>query len=34
MANLLPRALAHHRWYQQKFPDYPPDRKAIVPFVL
>ena len=31
VANLLPRALAHHRWYQQAFADYPTDRKAIFP---
>lgn len=31
-ANLLPRALAHHRWYRAHFADYPPDRKAVVPF--
>ena len=33
-ANLGPRAWAHHRWYQKRFPDYPPDRKALIPFVL
>ena len=33
-ANLLPRALAHHRWYHEKFPDYPRERKAIVPGLL
>ncbi|KAA0256233.1 DUF1295 domain-containing protein [Acidobacteria bacterium ACD] len=33
-ANLVPRALAHHRWYRRTFPDYPPGRKAIFPFVL
>ncbi|HEY8375465.1 MAG TPA: DUF1295 domain-containing protein [Nannocystis sp.] len=33
-ANLVPRALAHHRWYREKFPDYPPHRRAVVPFVL
>lgn len=33
-ANLLPRALAHHRWYKQRFPEYPGDRKAIFPFIL
>lgn len=33
-ANLVPRAIMHHRWYKQKFPDYPSGRKAIVPFVL
>jgi steroid 5-alpha reductase family enzyme len=34
MANLLPRALAHHRWYRQRFPEYPSERKAIFPFLL
>lgn len=34
IANLLPRALANHRWYQQKFPEYPRSRRAIVPFLL
>jgi len=33
-ANLVPRAIANHRWYRRQFPDYPPERKAIVPFVL
>lgn len=32
--NLLPRALHHHKWYRKTFPDYPPDRKAIIPFIL
>jgi len=31
MANLMPRARAHHAWYQEYFPDYPPERKALVP---
>lgn len=34
IANLAPRALAHHRWYQATFPDYPKERKALIPFVL
>lgn len=34
VANLVPRAIAHHRWYRAEFPDYPPDRKALVPFLL
>ena len=34
VANLLPRAISHHRWYQENFPDYPKNRKAVIPFVL
>ena len=34
IANLLPRALANHRWYRQEFADYPGSRHAVVPFVL
>lgn len=33
-ANLGPRALAHHRWYKATFPDYPPERKALIPYLL
>lgn len=33
-ANLVPRALTHHRWYREKFPDYPESRRAIVPGIL
>ena len=33
-ANLVPRALAHHRWYRTQFPNYPPQRKAIIPALL
>ncbi len=33
-ANLVPRAVAHHRWYQRQFPDYPRRRCAIIPRVL
>lgn len=32
-ANLLPRAVANHNWYQEQFPDYPPRRRAVIPFV-
>jgi 3-oxo-5-alpha-steroid 4-dehydrogenase 1 len=32
--NLLPRALDHHRWYHQKFTDYPTERKAVLPAIL
>ena len=34
LANLGPRALANHRWYRETFPDYPPERRALIPFVL
>jgi steroid 5-alpha reductase family enzyme len=33
-ANLVPRAVAHHRWYREQFADYPAERKALVPFLL
>ncbi|MCB9642750.1 MAG: DUF1295 domain-containing protein [Myxococcales bacterium] len=34
VANLLPRAISNHRWYIEKFPDYPKERKAVFPFIL
>ena len=33
-ANLVPRAVSHHRWYRERFPDYPPERKAVIPFLV
>jgi protein-S-isoprenylcysteine O-methyltransferase Ste14 len=33
-ANLLPRALSHHRWYHEKFSDYPKRRRALIPTLL
>lgn len=33
-ANLVPRALNHHHWYQKHFADYPKNRKAIFPFIF
>ncbi len=32
-ANLAPRAISHHRWYRKKFPDYPANRRALIPGV-
>ena len=32
--NLIPRALAHHTWYKNKFNGYPKERKAILPFLI
>lgn len=33
-ANLIPRALAHHKWYKEKFSEYPLNRRAIIPYLL
>lgn len=33
-ANLIPRALAHHKWYNSNFANYPKERKAILPKIL
>jgi 3-oxo-5-alpha-steroid 4-dehydrogenase 1 len=33
-ANLVPRALANHRWYRDTFPGYPPERRALLPGLL
>jgi protein-S-isoprenylcysteine O-methyltransferase Ste14 len=32
-ANLIPRARSHHRWYTEKFPEYPKNRKIVIPFI-
>jgi 3-oxo-5-alpha-steroid 4-dehydrogenase 1 len=32
-ANLVPRARANRRWYRRTFPDYPQERRALVPGV-
>jgi len=33
MANLVPRAHANRTWYLDTFPDYPRERKRVIPFV-
>ncbi len=33
-ANLFPRAISSHKWYKEKFPDYPAKRKAVIPFIV
>ncbi len=33
IANLAPRARAHHAWYRNHFPEYPAGRKALMPGV-
>ncbi|QUR65789.1 methyltransferase [Mycobacterium spongiae] len=32
--NLVPRAFATQRWYREKFPEYPAERKALIPGVI
>jgi protein-S-isoprenylcysteine O-methyltransferase Ste14 len=32
-ANLAPRARSHHAWYRARFPDYPKERRVLVPQV-
>lgn len=34
VANLAPRAVSHHRWYREKFPEYPRERRALIPYLL
>ena len=34
IANLVPRAFTHHKWYQEKFSNYPKNRKAIIPGII
>ena len=34
IANLFPRAISHHKWYQNKFENYPKNRKAIIPGII
>ncbi len=34
VANLAPRAVTHHRWYRETFPDYPRERRALIPYLL
>lgn len=33
IANLAPRAFAHHKWYQSQFEDYPEARHALIPWI-
>jgi len=32
-ANLVPRAIANYRWYRKTFPEYPSERKRLIPYV-
>ncbi|KAI8973963.1 3-oxo-5-alpha-steroid 4-dehydrogenase-domain-containing protein [Trametes punicea] len=31
---MFPRAWKGHKWYHRRFPDYPKERKAVIPFIL
>ena len=33
-ANLVPRAISNHRWYREQFPEYPAERKAVLPLLI
>jgi 3-oxo-5-alpha-steroid 4-dehydrogenase 1 len=33
-ANLVPRAIDTHRWYRERFADYPRGRKALLPYLF
>ncbi len=34
IANLVPRAWSNRKWYIATFPDYPRERKSVIPFVF
>lgn len=32
-ANVIPRAVSHHKWYLENFEHYPKTRKAVIPYL-
>jgi hypothetical protein len=34
VANLVPRAYSNRAWYMAKFPDYPKERKRVIPLIF
>jgi 3-oxo-5-alpha-steroid 4-dehydrogenase 1 len=34
LMTMFPRAYKGHQWYLERFPDYPKDRKIVIPFVF
>ncbi len=34
IANLMPRAIARHRWHLATFQDYPAVRSTFIPFLV
>lgn len=33
VGSLAPRPRSHHTWYREHFPNNPPERKALIPWV-
>lgn len=33
-ANLIPRAIATHKWYRERFPEYPRERRILIPWLF
>ena len=33
-ANLIPRAIKHHKWYKSHFKEYPKNRRALIPGII
>jgi 3-oxo-5-alpha-steroid 4-dehydrogenase 1 len=33
-ANLFPRGVSSHKWYRTRFPEYPAQRKAVIPYII
>ncbi|KAF9643607.1 hypothetical protein BDM02DRAFT_3157401 [Thelephora ganbajun] len=31
---MMPRAVRGHQWYHRRFPNYPKERKGVIPFIL
>ena len=34
VVTMMPRAVRGHQWYHTKFPNYPKERKAVIPFIF
>ena len=34
VVTMVPRAVRGHQWYHTKFPNYPKERKAVIPFIF
>ena len=34
VANLVPRAVSQHKWYKKEFPNYPSNRRILIPYIF